>query len=122
MLLKGQVFCHGQRYFGRDQTLHHRVICQVQEHGNVVCNPALFKGTAEEISHIMLDAHSGKYNGELFVRILSQRSLLDDLSRQLVVGQTVSGKDRKLLSADQGGQSVNGGDTCMDIVSRIFSA
>ncbi len=35
--------------------------------------------------------------------------------------KTVSGKDRQLLAADQGGQSVDGGDTGVDIVSWIFT-
>ena len=36
---------------------------------------------------------------------------LYDLGSQLVVGKTVSGENRKFLAADQGGQSVDGGDS-----------
>ena len=35
--------------------------------------------------------------------------------------KTVTGKDRQLLAADQCGQSVNSGDTGVDIVSWIFT-
>ena len=50
-----------------------------------------------------------------------QRSLLYDLCSQLVVWKTISGKDWKLLSSDQGGQSVDCGNTGVDIVSGIFT-
>ena len=106
VLLKSQIFCHGKRYFGGDQTFYHRVVCKVQKHGNVICNAAFLKGMPEEISNVMFDAHSGKYNGKLFVGILTEGSLFYNLCRQLVVGQTISGKDRKFLSADQCGESV----------------
>ena len=68
----------------------------------------------------MLDAHSGKYDGELFVRPLSQGGLLYDLRRKLVVGKAVSGEDRQLLAADQCGQAVDGGNPGVDIVSGVF--
>ena len=122
MLLKGQIFGHGKRYFRRNQTFYHRVVCQVQEHGYVVGNAAFLKSMAEEISYVMFNAHGGKYDREFLIRVFSKRSLLYNLCSQLVVGQAVSGKDRKLLSADQCGQSVYSRDTGMDIVPRVFSA
>ena len=120
-LLKCQVLCQCQGYLWCDQTLNHRIICQIDEHGYVGGNTALFKGAAEEISHIVFDTHSGEYDSEFLVRILSQRSLLYDLCSQLIVWKTISGKDRKLLSSDQGGQSVDCGNTGVDIVSGIFT-
>ncbi len=59
---------------------------------------------------------------QIFHRNHPQRSLLYDLCCQLVMWKSVSGEDRQLLSADQCGQSVDGGDTGTDIVSRIFTA
>ena len=53
-------------------------------------NTAFLKGAAEEISHIMLNAHGSKDNGKFLVRIITQRSLLNNLCSQLIMGQTVS--------------------------------
>ena len=83
-------------------------------------NTAFLKGPAEEIRHIMLNTHGGKDNGKFLVRVIAQRSLLHNLGSQLIMGQTVSGENRKLLSPDQSHQSVNRRDTGPDIVSGIF--
>ena len=56
-----------------------------------------------------------------FIGVCSQGSLLNDLCSQLIMWKTVTGKDRQLLAADQCGQSVNSGDTGVDIVSWIFT-
>ena len=120
ILFKCQIFCHGQSNFRCDQTFYDRIVCQIQEHGNVVCNTAFFKGSAEEICHIVFDAHGGKYNGKFFIGIISERRLLYDLGCQLVMRKSVSGEDRQLLTADQGGQSVDCRNSGADIVSRVF--
>ena len=122
MLFECQVFRHGEGHLRGDQTFHHRVVCQVQEHGHMVRHAAFFEGVAEEIRYVVFYAHGGKYDGEFFIGIIPQRRLLYDLGRQLVVGKSVPGEDRKLLPADQGGQSVDGGDAGADIVSRVLSA
>ena len=62
----------------------------------MVCNTALLKGSAEEISYVMLDTHCGEYDGEILIRAAAQRSLLYDLCGKLVVRKTVAGKDRQL--------------------------
>ena len=64
----------------------------------------------EEIRNVMLDAHGSEHDGKLLIGSLPQRSLLYDLRGQLIVGKSVSGEDRELLSADQSGQSVDGRD------------
>ena len=87
----------------------------------MVGDSAFFKGTAEEVRHIMLDTHGGKDDGEFFLGIISQRSLAHDLGSQLVMGQPIPGENRKFLSADQSGQSVDSGNSGSDIVSRILS-
>ena len=74
----------------REQTLHYRVICQVDKHGHMLRYTALFKRPTEEISHIVLHAHSSEHNGELLIGIVPQGCLLDNLGGQLVVGKAVS--------------------------------
>ena len=87
----------------------------------MVCSTAFLEGTAEKFRYVIFDTHCRENNGKIFIRVLSQRSLLYDLCSQLVVWKTISGKDRKLLSSDQGGQSVDCGNTGVDIVSGIFT-
>ena len=87
----------------------------------MIRNSAFFESSFEKFGYVVLYAHSGKYNREFFVGIVSQRGLLYDLSSQLIMGQTISREDRKLLSADQSGQSVDGRNTCADIVSGILT-
>ena len=69
----------------------------------------------------MFYAHGGKHDGKFFVRVLPQRGLLHDLRRKLVVGKTVAGKNRQLLSPDQSGQPIDGGNAGADIVPRVLS-
>ena len=88
----------------------------------MVCNTALLKGSAEEISYVMLDTHCGEYDGEILIRAAAQRSLLYNLCGKLVVRKTVAGKDRQLLSTDQCGQSVNRRNSGADIVTRVFTS
>ena len=122
MLLKGQIFRHGQRHLRSDETLHHRIVGQIQEHGHVVGHAALLKGMPEEVRHVMLDAHGGKNDGKLLIRVLAQRRLFYNLGGQLIMWQTVAGENRQLLSADQRCQSVDGGDSGVNIVSRVLTA
>ena len=77
--------------------------------------------TAEEIRYVVLHAHGRKYDTELLVRIVAQGSLLYQLCRQLIMGQTVAGENRQLLSSNQGGQTVDRGKSGTDIVTRILT-
>ena len=122
ILLKSQVLGYGECYLGGNQTLHYRIVCQVQKHGYMISHPALFKRPAEEVSNVMLDTHSRKHDGKLFSRIFPKGRLFDDLGRKLVVRKPVSRENRELLSPDQRCQSVDGGDPGTDIVSRILSS
>ena len=81
---------------------------------------ALLERPLEVFCYIVFDAHRRKHDRELLIGILPEARLLDDLRRQLVMRQSVSGKDRELLSADQRGQSVNSRDSGTDIISRVF--
>ena len=118
--LKSQILGGRQSHLGRNQTLHHRVVCQIQEHGHVLVGAALVEGTTEEIRHVMLDAHGGEHDAELLVGIIAQGRLLYQLGRQLIVGQAVAGENRQLLAADQGGQAVDGGKARPDIIAGVF--
>ena len=80
---------------------------------------AFLEGLAKIICNIIFDTHSGKYNGKLLIAAVSQRRLLHNLRRQPVVGKSVSGENRQLLSPNQRCQSVDGRNTGADIVSRI---
>ena len=119
--LKRQIFCHSQCYLWCDQTLYDRVICQVQEHDNVIGYPAFRKGMAEIFCNIIFYTHRSKYNREFLIRVIPQRCLTHDLCSQLVMRQTVSGENRQLLSADQGRQTIDRRNTGTDIVTGIFS-
>ena len=118
---KCKVFRQGQGYLGRDQALHHRVIGQVDEHGHVFGHAALLKGTPEEISHIILNAHGPEHNRKLLIRIIPQGCLLHNLGGQLVVGKSVAREDRQFLSPYKGCKPVNGRDTRADIVPGVLT-
>ena len=90
MPFKSQIFRDSQGNLRSDESFYDRIICKVQEHGNMVGNTAFFKSIPEEISDIMLDSHSGKYNSKLFIGIIPQRGLLYDLCRKLVMRESVS--------------------------------
>ena len=101
VFLECEVLGEGQRTFRRDQTLNNRVVCEVHEHCNVGGNSALLKCPAEEICDIVLNTHCGKDDCEFLIGIIAQGSLLYDLSGELVVRKTISGENRKFLTADQ---------------------
>ncbi len=122
MFLEGEVLGRGQRHLRCDQTFHYRVVGQIEVHRHVIGDAAFLKGTAEVLRDVIFDAHRGEDDAELLVGAAAQVCLTDDLCRQLIVRQTVSGENRKLLAADQRGQTVDGGDAGVDVVPRIFPA
>ncbi len=73
----------------------------------MVGNPALLKGLTEELRNIVLNAHSSEHDSEFLLGIIAQRRLLYNLCRKLIVRQTISGKDRKLLAANQRRQAID---------------
>ena len=122
VLLKCQILGSCQRDLRCDQTLDNRVISQVEEHRDVARYAALLKCLAEILRDIVLDAHRGKYDTELALRVLSDVRLLHNLCRQLIMRKTVAGENRQLLAANQSCQSVDSGNTCLNEVSRILAA
>ncbi len=119
-LFKGQVFRRRESDLGSQKTFHHRVVGQVEEHDHMVGGAAVLEGPAEEFRHVVFDAHGGKDNGKLLVGAAPQGGLPYDLGGQLVMGQTVPGKDGQFLAPDEGGQTVDRGDAGVDIVAGIF--
>ena len=65
-----------QGHLGRDQTLHHRVIGQIHEHGHMSQETPLSAKVRRKIfCHIVFYAHGGKDNRKFFIGIISQRCL-----------------------------------------------
>ncbi len=69
IVFKRQIFCGGQSDFRGDQSFYHRIICQVQEHDDVVGYAAFLKGTAEKVCDIVFDAHGGEHDSEFFIAV-----------------------------------------------------
>ena len=122
ILFKCQILRSCQCNLRCDQTFYNRVICQVQKHCYVIGYTAFFECVTEEISNVMFDTHSSEYDCKFFIRIASKRSLFYNLCSKLIVRKSISGENRKLLSADQSCQSVDRGNSGADIVSWVFSA
>ena len=100
IFLKGQVLSRRQCYLRCNQTLYNRIVRQIQIHNYMVGYTTFLEGTAEELRNIVLNAHGGEYDSEFLIAVISQRRLLYDLRRQLVMRKTVAGEDRKLLPAN----------------------
>ena len=82
----------------------------------------LLKGTAEELCHVVFNAHGGKYDGEFVSSEFSPREACCTIwAASRSWGRPFPEKIGQLLSADQSGQTVDGGNTGPDIVSRILS-
>ena len=90
---KGKIFGSSQSDFRCKKTLYYRVIGQVQKHNYVIGGSAFLEGAAEKFCYIIFNAHGCENNGKFLIGILSQRGLLYDLCSQLIVGQTIAGKD-----------------------------
>ena len=118
---KCQILCSGKCDLWCQQSFNDRVVCQVQEHDNVIRSTAFFESTAEKFCNIVFNTHSCKNDCKVFIGITAQRSLLYDLCSQLVMWKTISGKDWKFLTTDQSSQTINCRNTGIDIVSWIFS-
>ena len=83
------------RHLRCDQTFNHRVICQIQEHDNVVGDAAFLKRPAEDSATSYLTPIAAKTMANSFIRVIAERCLLYDLGGKLVSKAGRSGKDRK---------------------------
>ena len=100
---KSKIFSSSEGNLRCQKTLYNRVVGKVQKHYNVVGSTAFLEGPAEEFGYVVFNAHCCKNNSEFLIGVCAKGSLLNDLCSQLVMRKTVSGKDRQLLAADQGG-------------------
>ena len=118
VFLKGQVLCCRQGHTGCGDTLHRRVIGQVDKEYRSVDSACLLEGLHEEVGLLKGDTHGREYNGEFLIGPTHLR-LPCDLGCQLGVRQTGAGEDRQLLATDKSVQSVDGGDACLDKLGRV---
>ena len=64
VLLKSQIF-RGRKGAARcKDSLHRRIIRQIQIHHDMIQHAAVCKGVPEKFRHLMLDADCGKHNGK----------------------------------------------------------
>ena len=108
VFFKRQILGCGQCHTGSRDTFHGRVVCQVDKEDGTVDGTGFLKTLHEEVGLLEGNTHGCEYHGETLVFSADLR-LPCDLRRQLRMGQTGHGEDRKLLTADQGVQSVDGG-------------
>ena len=102
IFLKSKILCRCQCHFRSNETLHHRVIGEIQKHYHMGTCTTLLKSPLKVFCHIIFNTHSGKNHRKFFtlVRIISKTCLLYNLSSQRIMGQTVSRKNRQLLPTD----------------------
>ena len=113
-LLKGQVLRGGQGHTGGADTLDGRVVGQVGEEHRTVNGAGALELADKELRLLEGDADGGEHDGEVGGRVAQHLGLPGDLGRQVGMGQTGAGEDGKLLAADQGVQTVDGGDAGLD--------
>ena len=118
---KSKIFCGGQCDLRSQKSFYDRIIGKVQKHNYVVRCAALFESTAEKFSDIVFNTHCSKHDCKVLIGIITQRSLLYDLCGKFVMRETVSGKYWKFLTTNQSSQTIDRGDSCVDIVSRVFT-
>ncbi len=119
-LFKGQVFCGGQGHTGGGDALYGRVVGQIgEQHGAVDGAGALEVGD-KELGLLKGDADGGEHHGKVGLAV-QNLCLAGDLSGQLGVRQAGAGKNGQLLAADQGVQTVDGGDTGLDKLIGIVT-
>src|SRR5712691_2989477 len=96
------------------------VVCEVDEHGYVVEGSLFLEVVSEEASFISGDAHGREDCCEWFFGA-SDLGLPGNLGGDLVVWQSGRGEEGEFLSPDERVHAVDGGDACLDELSRIFS-
>ena len=116
--LKGQVLGGGQSHTGGGDTLDGGIGGQVDEEDGTVDSARLLEVGDEEVGLLEGDTDGGEDHGELGVGA-AHLSLAGDLGGQVCVGQTRAREDGELLTADEGIQSVDGGDTRLDELGGV---
>ena len=115
-----------QRHVGSDVDLgfmtdaHHRVRNYVVREMPKVGGPLSPERIAEELSHIVFDTHSGKNDSKFRIHPLDPR-LSGNLSGQVIVRKSVTGKNGKLLTPDKGIHAVNNRNSGLYEIAGILS-
>ena len=88
----------------------------------MIAYTALCKTAFKVFSHIIFYAHRSKHDRKWFILIFAipKTCLFYDLCSKFIMRQTVSRKDRQLLSTDQSCKTIDCRDTSPDVVSRIL--
>ena len=118
-LLEGQIFGGGQRAARRQNTLDDGIIREIQEHHDLLQHAGFVERTAEVFGHVVLRAHCGEDDTELFFSLVADAGLPRDLHGKLVVLHAGAGENRQLLAANQRHKRVDRRDTGVDVVLRI---
>ena len=125
LAVEGQMLGQGQGSARGYQTLHRRVIRQVEEHRYAGERATLREGIPKIGGDVIFNAHSSKDDhkllrfGGLFPNRYAQRRLAYDLGSQLVVRQPGCRKQRQLLASQERVHPVDGRDTGLDVVHRV---
>ena len=118
--LKRQILCGSQCHTGRGNTLDRGVGGEVDEHYGTVDRTGLLEVGNKEVCFLIGNTDRGEHHRKLLI-LAAHLCLTRDLCGEICVGQTRAGEDRQLLSAHQGIQTVNGGDTRLNKLGRIES-
>ena len=118
VLLKGQVLGGGQGHARGGDTFDSRVVRKVREDHGAVDGAGAAEVVDEVLGLLKGDADGGEDDGEGLV-VAQHLGLTRDLGGQRRVGQAGAGEDRQLLAADQGVQTVDGGNTGLDKLGGV---
>ncbi|MPN29482.1 hypothetical protein SDC9_176935 [bioreactor metagenome] len=113
ILLKGQILGGSEGHTGGGDTFDGRVVREVREQHRAVDSACAAEILDKEFGFLEGNSDGGENHGEVGSAV-EHLCLSRDLSRQIGVGQARTGEDGQFLSADQGIQSVDGGDTRLD--------
>ena len=120
VLFKCQVLCCCQSHTRSCDTLYGRVVSQVDEHNASVDSACLAEALHEEVCLLKGNTHGCKHNGEGLVGA-AHLCLTRNLGSQVGVRKTGCRENRQLLAADQGVQTIYGGNASLDKLLRIAS-
>jgi len=119
VFFKCQIFSGGQSHARGGDALDRGVVGKIDKEDGTVDGAGLLEALDEEVGLFKGDAHGGKHDREGLLRA-DNLGLARDLRGELGMRQAGRREDRQLLAADQRGQSVDGGNAGVDVVTGIF--
>ena len=118
ILLKRQILRGGQRHTRRGDTLDGGVVRKVGEYDRAVDGAGAAELLNEVFGFLERDADGGEHDSEVLT-VAEHLRLTRDLRGERRVGQSGAGEDGQLLAADEGVQSVNGGNAGLDELGGV---